>query len=315
MYEDDTGLIYMRARYYSPELRRFINADKVHGDISNALSLNRYAFCNGNPASNVDPMGLSAERVGVGTSMGARFGISETTRRRIYNEAIRKYRKLHPVGKINVEEVLKILKELAPPRRNVEKNYLPYTAIDTDSAVYLDKNDINLIPADENSEFGYVEYENELYPIKYLDYANKQTYLKAFYHVAAQCYYSSETDFSFIRASTGFHPEGLPEATDRVMYSKNGIRLQSTGIGNNKNSNKLITGSVAVSNGLSYFQNGLEERNLIVDILADSSGVNRVAKIYSYTSYIYHAECWTEIKDINYIYHGIDENGNIFVVG
>ena len=225
MYEDDTGLIYMRARYYSPELRRFINADKVHGDISNALTLNRYLFCNGDPANGVDPMGLSKERGGIGTSMGARFGISEAMRRRTYNEAIRRYRKLHPVGEINVEEVLKILKELAPPRRNVEKNYLPYTAIDTDSAVYLDKNDINLIPADENSEFGYVKYENELYPIKYLDYANKQTYLKAFYHVAARCYYSSETDFSFIRASTGFHPEGLPEATDRVMYSKNGVRF------------------------------------------------------------------------------------------
>ncbi len=58
MYEDDTGLYYMRARYYCPEIRRFVNADKVHGDISNALTLNRYAFCNGNPAVNVDPEGL-----------------------------------------------------------------------------------------------------------------------------------------------------------------------------------------------------------------------------------------------------------------
>ena len=62
MYEDDTGLIYMRARYYSPELRRFINADKLHGDITNALTLNRYSFCNGDPANGVDPEGLSAER-------------------------------------------------------------------------------------------------------------------------------------------------------------------------------------------------------------------------------------------------------------
>ncbi len=62
MYEDDTGLIYMRARYYSPEIRRFVNADKLHGDISNALSLNRYSFCNGDPANGVDPMGLAWER-------------------------------------------------------------------------------------------------------------------------------------------------------------------------------------------------------------------------------------------------------------
>ncbi len=62
MYEDDTGLIYMRARYYCPTLRRFVNADKLHGDITNALTLNRYSFCNGDPANGIDPMGLSAER-------------------------------------------------------------------------------------------------------------------------------------------------------------------------------------------------------------------------------------------------------------
>ena len=56
------GLIYMRARYYSPEHRRFVNADVIPGEISNAITLNRYAYANGNPVSNVDPFGLSAER-------------------------------------------------------------------------------------------------------------------------------------------------------------------------------------------------------------------------------------------------------------
>ncbi len=59
---DANGLIYMRARYYSPELRRFVNADIVAGDISNAVTLNRFAYANGNPVSFVDPFGLSAER-------------------------------------------------------------------------------------------------------------------------------------------------------------------------------------------------------------------------------------------------------------
>ena len=49
----------MRARYYSPELRRFINADIVPGEISDSTSLNRYAYVNGNPVSNIDPLGLS----------------------------------------------------------------------------------------------------------------------------------------------------------------------------------------------------------------------------------------------------------------
>lgn len=55
---DDNGLIYMRARYYSPEMRRFVNADIVAGQISNAVTMNRFAYANGNPVSFVDPFGL-----------------------------------------------------------------------------------------------------------------------------------------------------------------------------------------------------------------------------------------------------------------
>ena len=55
---DSNGLIYMRARYYSPDMRRFINADIIPGEISNAITLNRYAYANGNPVSFVDPFGL-----------------------------------------------------------------------------------------------------------------------------------------------------------------------------------------------------------------------------------------------------------------
>jgi len=43
-------------------MRRFINADIIAGEISNAITLNRFAYANGNPVSSVDPFGLSAER-------------------------------------------------------------------------------------------------------------------------------------------------------------------------------------------------------------------------------------------------------------
>ena len=56
---DDNGLIYMRARYYSPELRRFVNADVLVGDIADSTSLNRYSYVNGDPVSYVDPFGLA----------------------------------------------------------------------------------------------------------------------------------------------------------------------------------------------------------------------------------------------------------------
>ena len=57
---DPNGLIYMRARYYSPAMKRFVNADIVPGKISDAITLNRFAYANGNPVSFVDPFGLSA---------------------------------------------------------------------------------------------------------------------------------------------------------------------------------------------------------------------------------------------------------------
>ena len=48
----------MRARYYNPEIKRFINQDVIEGNITNSPSLNKYAYCQGNPVSLLDPFGL-----------------------------------------------------------------------------------------------------------------------------------------------------------------------------------------------------------------------------------------------------------------
>jgi RHS repeat-associated protein len=51
---DSNGLLYMRARYYSPYLCRFLTSDPI----GFAGGLNFYAYANGNPVSLVDPFGL-----------------------------------------------------------------------------------------------------------------------------------------------------------------------------------------------------------------------------------------------------------------
>ena len=56
---DANGLYYMRARYYNVDIKRFINQDVVEGTITNSPSLNKYAYCQGNPVSLLDPFGLS----------------------------------------------------------------------------------------------------------------------------------------------------------------------------------------------------------------------------------------------------------------
>lgn len=55
------GLYYMRARYYSPEAKRFVNRDVLLGSVDRVLTLNRFAYVSGNPVSRIDPSGLSSE--------------------------------------------------------------------------------------------------------------------------------------------------------------------------------------------------------------------------------------------------------------
>ncbi|MBL9217163.1 MAG: RHS repeat-associated core domain-containing protein [Opitutaceae bacterium] len=57
---DSNGLYHHRARYYHPQLRRFLNQDVVLGDVGDSASMNRFAYANGNPVSLMDPFGLMA---------------------------------------------------------------------------------------------------------------------------------------------------------------------------------------------------------------------------------------------------------------
>lgn len=68
---DGNGLYYMRARFYSPEIRRFVNRDVLLGDVMVTNALNRFAYVNGNPVSLVDPKGKFAFIVGAILGAGA----------------------------------------------------------------------------------------------------------------------------------------------------------------------------------------------------------------------------------------------------
>jgi RHS repeat-associated protein len=53
----ESGLYYYGARYYDPEIGRFIQADALTGGISDPLSMNRYSYVRNNPMIFVDPTG------------------------------------------------------------------------------------------------------------------------------------------------------------------------------------------------------------------------------------------------------------------
>lgn len=57
MHDSESGLYYLRARYYDPRIGRFISEDTNKGDINNPSSLNLYIYCYNNPLKYVDPSG------------------------------------------------------------------------------------------------------------------------------------------------------------------------------------------------------------------------------------------------------------------
>ncbi|TFH40577.1 MAG: hypothetical protein E4G94_09355, partial [ANME-2 cluster archaeon] len=83
--DDETGLIYLRARYYDPSIGRFITKDPFAGFISDTQSLNRYSYVKNNPVNFIDPFGLIELSLGLsatwppwgGVVYGFEAGISE----------------------------------------------------------------------------------------------------------------------------------------------------------------------------------------------------------------------------------------------
>lgn len=55
--DEETGLYYLRARYYDPGVGRFISKDSYEGQITNPLSLNLDTYAHNNPLKYADPSG------------------------------------------------------------------------------------------------------------------------------------------------------------------------------------------------------------------------------------------------------------------
>jgi RHS repeat-associated protein len=62
-WDAEVELLYLRARYYQPEVGRFVTKDPWAGQAGRPRTVNRYAYVESNPINSVDPTGLSAERI------------------------------------------------------------------------------------------------------------------------------------------------------------------------------------------------------------------------------------------------------------
>jgi len=64
-FDNDTGLVYMQARYYDPVIGRFYSNDPVGYTAKNpVMSFNRYLYVNNNPYKYTDPTGESLKLLG-----------------------------------------------------------------------------------------------------------------------------------------------------------------------------------------------------------------------------------------------------------
>lgn len=60
VYDELTELYYLNARYYNPDTASFITQDSYRGEQDDYGTWNLYAYCGGNPITNVDPSGHDA---------------------------------------------------------------------------------------------------------------------------------------------------------------------------------------------------------------------------------------------------------------
>jgi len=68
-FDQESGNYYLRARYYSPSLARFLSRDTYDGRDYEPITLNHYLYANANPVIYVDPSGHF-------TMMSTGFGIA-----------------------------------------------------------------------------------------------------------------------------------------------------------------------------------------------------------------------------------------------
>jgi len=91
---DNENLYYVRARYYSPDLIRWTQPDVLRGSIVSPLSLNRYAYNEGDFVNYVDILGLKRELIDaaqLGTYLTRSKIVVDTAISTSYKRIVRKF--------------------------------------------------------------------------------------------------------------------------------------------------------------------------------------------------------------------------------
>ena len=77
-YDTETGWYYLNARYYDPNVGRFLSPDTILGANGGLLGYNLYAYCNNNPVMFADPSGQSLILTGIAAKVATALGVLVT---------------------------------------------------------------------------------------------------------------------------------------------------------------------------------------------------------------------------------------------
>ena len=75
VFDEETGLYYLRSRYYNPWWGRFINSDVLLCISKTSKSINQFAYCANNPVIYCDDAGTDYRLVGIGIQLDGSIGV------------------------------------------------------------------------------------------------------------------------------------------------------------------------------------------------------------------------------------------------
>jgi RHS repeat-associated protein len=116
--DEGDGLQYMRARYYDAEVGKFLNKDKLQGDLTKPLELNRYAYVMNNPVRFIDVTGFSAKE-------GGAFNNQPINSSDVFHNI----ETINPFTKFMVPEIIQKIIVQAARFREIDTSIAPYVRI------------------------------------------------------------------------------------------------------------------------------------------------------------------------------------------
>ncbi len=112
VFDQETGLYYLRSRYYTPVWNRFISSDNVIGSFKTLGDKNIYSYCNGNPVRFADTNGkLSRDKLNEIAQQYASGLISEEALANtiIAGNGLQIYQAFHEIAQVHAYAELKSL--------------------------------------------------------------------------------------------------------------------------------------------------------------------------------------------------------------